>query len=165
LSPAFIQECERAGLIIEQLRAGAGFCRFRVADTTDETLVDFAWDARIRPPLRTRYGPVLDHEELAADKMLALFGRAAPRDFVDVYRLRDLYNRDRLCELAVEKDRGFDRSVFADMTTRLTSYERHDFPVDAETLEAMHQEFDAWRHELQIEPEQLLDIEAPELEL
>lgn len=51
------------------------------------TLVDLAWDARLRPAQLSPYGPVLDRDELAADKVLALFGRAAPRDFVDVYRL------------------------------------------------------------------------------
>ena len=51
------------------------------------TLVDLAWDARLRPAQLSPYGPVLDRDELAADKVLALFGRAAPRDFVDLYRL------------------------------------------------------------------------------
>jgi predicted nucleotidyltransferase component of viral defense system len=52
-------------------------------------------------------GFVTDRNELAADKLLALFGRAAPRDFADVYRLRAYYDREELSSLAGEKDRGF----------------------------------------------------------
>jgi predicted nucleotidyltransferase component of viral defense system len=46
------------------------------------------------PTQLTEVGPALGSDELAADKMLALFGRAEPRDFVDVYRLRRLYGRE-----------------------------------------------------------------------
>ena len=45
--------------------------------------------------------------------MLALFGRAAPRDFVDVVALRRRFDADRLLALAAEKDPGFDRRHFA----------------------------------------------------
>jgi hypothetical protein len=48
---------------------------------------------------------------VAADKTLALFGRAAARDLVDVAALSKQYPLERLCELAAEKDPGFDRRV------------------------------------------------------
>lgn len=59
-------------------------------------------------------GAVLHPDELAADKTLALFGRASARDLVDVDALLTRYGRDRLLELAAEKDPGFSPSVFAD---------------------------------------------------
>ncbi len=59
-------------------------------------------------------GPVLHRDDLAADKTLALWGRAEPRDFVDVLALRDLYGGPRLLELAAEKDRGFTIPTFVD---------------------------------------------------
>lgn len=45
--------------------------------------------------------------------MLALFGRAAARDFVDVAALRRKFPAERLLDLAAEKDPGFDRRYFA----------------------------------------------------
>jgi hypothetical protein len=57
---------------------------------------------------------VLHPDEVAADKTLALFGRAAARDLVDVAALSERYTLQQLCELAAEKDAGFDRRVLAD---------------------------------------------------
>lgn len=70
-------------------------------------------DARLRPLVQLEVGPVLHPGELAADKVLALFGRAAARDLVDVSALASRYDPERLLQLAAEKDRGFDRGVFA----------------------------------------------------
>jgi hypothetical protein len=57
---------------------------------------------------------VLHPDEVAADKTLALFGRAAARDLVDVAALSERYTLQQPCELAAEKDAGFDRRVLAD---------------------------------------------------
>ena len=51
---------------------------------------------------------------LAGDKLLALFGRAAPRDFVDAHALRRRFTRRELEAFAVTKDRGFSRAVLLD---------------------------------------------------
>jgi hypothetical protein len=45
-------------------------------DTGFTTTVELAHDARIRPPATLELGPVVAVDELAADKMLALWGRA-----------------------------------------------------------------------------------------
>jgi predicted nucleotidyltransferase component of viral defense system len=47
-------------------------------------VVEVAHDARIREAVQLSFGRVLHPEEVAADKTLALFGRAAARDLVDV---------------------------------------------------------------------------------
>ena len=57
-------------------------CRVRSArrDPRDERCeVDLGYDARLWPVQTSRFGPVIADDELAADKTLALFGRAAPR--------------------------------------------------------------------------------------
>ncbi|MDI3298799.1 MAG: nucleotidyl transferase AbiEii/AbiGii toxin family protein, partial [Bacillota bacterium] len=65
--------------------------------------------------------PVRSLPDLAADKTLALFGRAALRDFVDVYMLtRTRYDFERLMDLAARKDPGFDRSLFAKALAQVT---------------------------------------------
>jgi predicted nucleotidyltransferase component of viral defense system len=45
-------------------------------------------------------GPVLHPDDLAADKVLALWGRARPRDFFDVAALIERYGTDQLLTLA-----------------------------------------------------------------
>jgi predicted nucleotidyltransferase component of viral defense system len=58
---------------------------------------------------------MLAGEELAADKVLAVFGRAEARDFIDLLAVESRYGLDHLCRLAAEKDRGFTLVVFAEM--------------------------------------------------
>jgi hypothetical protein len=74
-------------------------------------VVEIAHDARIRESVQVSFGRVLHPDEVAADKTLALFGRAAARDLVDVAALSERYPLERLCALAAEKDAGFDRRV------------------------------------------------------
>ena len=59
-------------------------------------------------------GSVRTLDDLAGDKLLALFGRAAPRDFVDVHALRDHFTRRTLESLATAKDLGFNLAVRRD---------------------------------------------------
>jgi hypothetical protein len=94
-----------------------------------ECKVEVARDARIRPPVRLAVGAVLHVEEVAADKMLALFGRAAARDFVDVVALLGRFPADRLVDLAAEKDRGFDARHFAAALRSVSRFEDGDFLV------------------------------------
>ena len=74
-------------------------------------MVEVAHDARIREAVQLSFGRVLHPDEVAADKTLALFGRAAARDLVDVAALSERYPLEHLCKLAAEKDAGFDRQV------------------------------------------------------
>jgi hypothetical protein len=74
-------------------------------------VVEAAHDARIREAVQLSFGRVLHPDEVAADKTLALFGRAAARDLVDVAALSARYPLEWLCELTAEKDAGFDRRV------------------------------------------------------
>ncbi len=74
-----------------------------VSDNQQRCEIDLAYDARIRVAEPTEYGAVLSLDELAADKVLALFGRAEARDFVDVATLLPRYGWVRLCDLAAER--------------------------------------------------------------
>ncbi len=103
------------GATVEVDRRGATFTRLAVAMTDGrQVAVEVGQDARMRDAAQLSFGRVLDAEEVAADKTLALFGRAAARDLVDVAALTRRYPLHRLCQLAVEKDPGFDPRVLAD---------------------------------------------------
>jgi hypothetical protein len=114
LLPVLEESLRHNGLKVERRQAQAGFARLAVSDGAEVTEVDLCYDVRLRPPEDTPLGPVLAAEELAADKMLAFYSRALPRDLVDVHALARRYGFDRLCELASEKDRGFNLPALAD---------------------------------------------------
>lgn len=145
LGPAVERALVEQGLTVEARRTLPGFARYRIADGAEDTWLDLAWDARLHPTQSTEFGPTLGTDELAADKTLALFGRAEARDFVDVYRLRTVYSRDQLLRLAHHKDRGFTADRFAEAVERVDRYERRDFPVDDALYESLRAEFDDWR--------------------
>lgn len=78
--------------------------------------VEFAYDGafRINPDRPRRWGVQIESlEDIAAGKMSALFGRAEPRDFVDVFFLAERLGKEQLLRLAKAKDPGFDRYWFA----------------------------------------------------
>ncbi|HZU79644.1 MAG TPA: hypothetical protein VE991_06985 [Acidimicrobiales bacterium] len=67
---------------------------------------------------------------MAADKTLALFGRAAARDFVDVHALARRFGEARLVELASAKDLGFSPAYLADALASIDRLDRRQFTVD-----------------------------------
>ncbi len=87
------------------------------------------------------YGP----EELAGRKLLALFDRAAPRDFVDVFRLATRYDKATLVEWARRVDGGMDDGVLAEMLGMLGKYRDADLPIRVEEVPALRAYFAQWR--------------------
>ena len=69
---------------------------------------------RLRAPVRLDVGPVLHPDDLAADKVLALWGRVEARDVVDVVALLAVYAGQRLLELARQKAGGFTDGSFVE---------------------------------------------------
>ena len=92
-----------------------------------------------------RLAPTLTGEELAVDKVLAVFGRAEARDFVDLMALEPRYGLDRLCQLAAEKDRGFTPALFAEMLDRFPRLRQEEFGIDAQEYEQLAREIVGWR--------------------
>ena len=107
--------------------------------------MDLASDARLFP---TDQGPgfqILSAEELAADKLLAVFGRAEARDFLDLEALEDRFGLGRLFELSAEKDQGFEPTVFAEMMDRFGRLGRAEFQLDDVQYEKLSRLVEAWR--------------------
>jgi len=114
LLPVLEEALRQAGLQVQRRQALAGFARLGVSDGTASTELDLCYDVRVRPVKTSAIGAVLSPEELAADKMLAFFSRALPRDLIDIHSLAEHFGFDRLCELASEKDAGFNLAALAD---------------------------------------------------
>jgi predicted nucleotidyltransferase component of viral defense system len=86
---------------------------------------------------------IVDSElNIAVNKVAAIFGRTAPKDFVDLYfLLKKGYDLDELMQLAKEKDLGFTEFYFANMLRQgqnLTTMPRMIQPL---ALEELHQFF------------------------
>jgi Nucleotidyl transferase AbiEii toxin, Type IV TA system len=84
LVPAVERALRAVGLTVRRVRDDRGFARLLVASGDDRTEIDLAADARLFPAEPGPLVPTLSGEELAVDKVLAVFGRAEARDFVDL---------------------------------------------------------------------------------
>jgi len=91
------------------IRRFATFVEMLLEKAGEEIRLDLALDApfRFAPPLLSEYGVLVNAwEDLKAEKTLAYYGRAEPRDAVDLYFLLDAHSLEHLMELAARKDPG-----------------------------------------------------------
>jgi predicted nucleotidyltransferase component of viral defense system len=94
-------------------------------------------------------GPTLAPEELAGHKLLALFDRAAARDFADVYALASRFGKDTLLARAAQIDAAFDATALAGMIATLDRFTDSDIPVpDGTSAAELRAFYAAWRAEL-----------------
>ena len=145
LVPAVDRALRDAGLTVHRIQVNPGFARLIVESVDDRTELDLAADARLFAAERGEPAPMLRGEELAVDKLLALFGRAEARDFVDLMELEPRYGLDHLCRLAAEKDRGFTPKVFAEMLARFGRLRREEFGLDDARYEQLASDVERWR--------------------
>ncbi len=99
---------------------------------------------------------IVDSElNIAANKVTAIFGRTAPKDFVDLYFLiKKGYTLDALIPLAKEKDLGFSEFYFAGMlrqSRRLRTLPRMIVPLTLEELRPFYESL-ATQIMLQLKP-------------
>jgi hypothetical protein len=118
-----------------------------------ERIARIALGAGARYGLALAIGPVLHADDAVANKVCALFGRALPRDFLDVDAaiMSDRYSREQLLELAAEADHGFDRLLFADALgalTQITDAAFAEYRTDPGMIADMRHRFAQWRREL-----------------
>lgn len=143
------------GLRIEPAHRPPHTNRFVAVDPASGigTVVEvFPDGGRLRPPVLLALGPVLHPDDLAADKTLALWGRAEPRDYLDVIALRERYGGPRLLELAAEKDRGFTLETFIKALRsirRLRAVDWADAGIDKKRVNAINASVEEWRIELE----------------
>jgi hypothetical protein len=145
LLPAVRRALEADGLTVRDVQVAAGFARLEVTLGAEHLEVDLGTDARLYPPEGGALGPMLTGEELAVDKVLAIFGRAEARDFYHLSALEPRYGLDRLCRLAADKDAGFSVEVFADMLLRFDRLGRQEFEIGDDKLASLKDQVASWR--------------------
>ena len=126
------------------------FCRMVIRSIDAGVLVDLAVNAPPDlPASATPAGPTLAPEELAGHKLLALFDRAAARDFADVYVLARRFGKDVLLARAAQIDAGFDAKVLAGMFATLDRFTDDEIPVpDGSSAAELRTFYSTWRSEL-----------------
>jgi Nucleotidyl transferase AbiEii toxin, Type IV TA system len=130
-----------AGLVTERLErmgeledifdgASEGLAEWVVtAPSGQQTMLQMAYFDRTRGPVTMDVGPVLDLDDLAGWKLVALLNRAEPRDYVDIAAALEHYTMDQLISLAKRLDPGLDDRDFADAGRRLDSMPDQLFAV------------------------------------
>lgn len=128
----FKLELQNRGYAFTIVSSSPAFVRLLVRDRDEqenEVLVDIGHDFRLKEPDQTPLGAVLTTDELAADKMLALFGSAEARDFVDVFFLSRRLGVANVLAWARQKGPGFDPHVLAIMLGSFDRLPRREFEV------------------------------------
>ncbi len=109
------QALKKDGMVVERQRAVRSFVELRASQQGESTIIHIAQDTPFRfeelkefplyPNLK-----VDNLTDIASNKLLALFGRAALRDFIDIYFLikKGFFTFEALIEKAKLKDPGFD---------------------------------------------------------
>jgi hypothetical protein len=135
---------------VQRIHDSDTFCRMVIRSTNASVLIDLAVNAPPDlPPSDTPVGPTLAPEELAGHKLLALFDRAAARDFADVYVLARRFGKGALLARAGRIDAGFDTAVLADMIATLDRFTDDELPVpDGSSAAELRRFYATWRSEL-----------------
>lgn len=138
----------RARAEFERVQDGPSFCRLRVHGDED-LIVDIAPDPR---PLTHRWPASPDRRSppgrLAGRKVIALFDRAAARDFLDVFALASRFSKAEQLARAAEIDAGFEEHAFAGMLAFLDRYRDAALDLGGADIEAMRAFFRIWAAEL-----------------
>jgi hypothetical protein len=155
MAVAVVAALEGAGYKVSVIMSAETFTRLTLAspESGAEEKVELAVDWRAHDPVQLAVGPVLHSDDAVANKVCALFGRALPRDFLDVDAaiMSGRYTRERLLDLAAEADNGFDRLVFADALgalTQITDAAFAEYRADPGVIADMRHRFAQWRREL-----------------
>jgi Nucleotidyl transferase AbiEii toxin, Type IV TA system len=155
LAASVIAALEAAGYKASVIMSAETFRRLILTDAADgsEEKVELSVDWRAHEPVQLDVGPVLHADDAVANKVCALFGRALPRDFLDVDAaiMSGRYTREQLLELAAKADRGFDRLLFADALgalTQITDTAFAEYRADPDMVADMRHRFAQWRQDL-----------------
>jgi hypothetical protein len=117
--------CSKNDLQLEVIRRFASYVEFLVRQGQESLKIDLALDSPFRfdaPVLSEVNILVNDFIDLRVDKILAFYGRAEPRDAVDLFFLIQNEPIQPLLALAAQKDPGFDRYWMAVALNRVAKF-------------------------------------------
>lgn len=126
--------CPAQRIQVSVTRRFASYVELLLTRGEEKIRVDLALDSpfRLEPPILSDMGVWVNNlQDLKIDKLLAYYGRAEPRDAVDLYFLMQKESIQPMMELALQKDPGFDRYWFAVALNRVAEFpdEANRWPV------------------------------------
>jgi hypothetical protein len=143
------------GLTVSVSRQGPTFARLEVVDPAggETSVMELGVDWRAHPPVTLAIGPVLHPDDAVANKVCALFGRAAVRDYVDVHAVlcSGRYTGEDLLRLAADHDPGFDRDMFADALRAVRRFPHSAFEpyaLSESNIDLLHRRLLDWAEEI-----------------
>ena len=126
------EKLKKQGISVTRQRGIRSFVELWVKQEETATLIHLAQDAAFRFEATREFpgypGLKVDSlADLASNKLLALFGRATLRDFVDVYFIvrKAGFGREDLMEKAGRKDPGFDLYWLGVAFERIKTFGEH----------------------------------------
>ena len=149
---------KKSGFSVERKRGFRSFVELNVSAHSESTIIHLALDSpyRLDLTIMTKEFPRLRIDSLrdiAANKLLAIFGRATLRDFVDVFFLvMEKFEKNDLILMAKKKDPGFDLYWLAAAFERVREFSA-DSPemlllVKPCSIEVLSAFFEEWRREI-----------------
>lgn len=134
-SEAMQAELKKRGFSVIAVRRFQTFAEFKLSEKGEKTAIHLAYDSpfRFSPPVDSAFGvKVNDYTDIIVDKLLTFFGRAEPRDAVDLFFILKKEDLRKLLELAPQKDPGFDLYWLAAAFEKVRDFpdEIGQWPVD-----------------------------------
>jgi hypothetical protein len=117
------------------------------APSGQQTMLQMAYFDRTRGPVTMDVGPVLDLQDLAGWKTVALVSRVEPRDYVDTAATLERYTVDQLISLAKRLDPGLEDRDFADAGRQLDRMPDRVFThyrLSQQDVARLRERFAAW---------------------
>jgi Nucleotidyl transferase AbiEii toxin, Type IV TA system len=151
-SHALIEVAANRGWAVSVLRQSDTFWRLEIVCDGEVVRVDLALDSPARLPIApSSVGPTLAPIELAGRKLLALFDRAQPRDFVDVFELVRRFGKKAVLSAALDIDPGLDSGYLAVALRRAKVFAPTEFPCEETSVVEIVRFADDWASELAIQ--------------
>jgi Nucleotidyl transferase AbiEii toxin, Type IV TA system len=117
--------CRKKEITLKVIRRFSSFVEFLMEEDDESLKIDLALDSpyRFEPPRLSQEGVLINnYNDLRVDKLLAYFGRAEPRDAIDLYFILQKDALEPLLEQAKQKDPGFDLYWFAIALNRCETF-------------------------------------------
>jgi hypothetical protein len=118
-------QCSSKESQLSVIRRFASYVEFLFRQGEEKLKIELALDSpfRFEPPVLSETNVyVNDFKDIRVDKVLAFYGRAEPRDAVDLYFLTQKESIQSLLDLAAQKDPGFDRYWMAVALNRVANF-------------------------------------------
>jgi hypothetical protein len=120
---------------VNAVRRFETFAELKLSEKEEKTIIHLAYDSpfRFSPPVDSTFGvKVNNYEDIIVDKLLTFFGRAEPRDAVDLFFILKGEDLWKLSESAPKKDPGFDLYWLAAAFEKVRDFpdEIGQWPVD-----------------------------------